>query len=214
MSVEIKFKPSERDGLVAEGTYLWDAAKRMGIYLAAECEGRGECDTCAVKIEKGADLLSTPTKAEINMLSEERRTNGERLACQTKIERSGEVVVMATPPKEEPKEEKPKDWQEEFEDLPFEKKFSTLAKLEAIALRETVSFILNLPFTASGKVIDIMAGFGWEMDKQKHTEKRPSEHQEEAQENKDAKAETNGEVKESGEAPKKRTRRKTKETEN
>ena len=40
-------------GLVAEGAYVWEAAKRMGVRMPAECAGRGECDTCAVTVTRG-----------------------------------------------------------------------------------------------------------------------------------------------------------------
>ncbi len=44
MSVNVKFGDEEHRGVIAEGTYLWEAAKRLGVHLPAECEGRGECD--------------------------------------------------------------------------------------------------------------------------------------------------------------------------
>jgi ferredoxin len=58
MSVEITFEVDEGHGLVAEGTSLWDAAKRLGVRLPADCNGRGECDGCAVLINRGSELLS------------------------------------------------------------------------------------------------------------------------------------------------------------
>ena len=67
MSVEIKFEVEaqpERSGIVAEGSYLWDAAKRLGVSLKAECAGRGECDTCAVTVREGGEILSQLTSAE------------------------------------------------------------------------------------------------------------------------------------------------------
>src|ERR687883_2067486 len=97
MSVDIKFQPEDRNGLVAEGTYLLDAARRLGVALPTECNGRGECDTCAVVIEEGATLLSSLTEAERARLSPERLAAGERLACQAKVERGGEVVLRPVP---------------------------------------------------------------------------------------------------------------------
>ena len=72
MSVEIKFEPDGPSGLVAEGTCVLDAAKRLGFHIPADCEGRGECDTCAVKIITGATLLSALTDGERKELSAER----------------------------------------------------------------------------------------------------------------------------------------------
>src|SRR5918997_6306783 len=97
MSVNIRIEPEGRDGLIAEGTYLWDAAKRLGVALPAECQGRGECDTCAVIVEQGATLLSSLTEAERVRLSPERLATGERLACQTKVERPGAVRLRPVP---------------------------------------------------------------------------------------------------------------------
>src|SRR5918998_2044035 len=99
MSVNVEWKTEDggRTGVVAEGTYLWDAAKRLGVRLPAECEGRGECDTCAVVVEEGATLLSSLTDAERRLLSPERLAEGERLACQTKVERGGELVLRPVP---------------------------------------------------------------------------------------------------------------------
>ncbi len=85
MSVNVEFVPDGRHGVVAEGTYLWDAAKRLGLRLPAECEGRGECDTCAVIVREGATLLSTLTDAERERLSPARLAAGERLAFQQKL---------------------------------------------------------------------------------------------------------------------------------
>src|SRR5919202_5421927 len=97
MSVNVEIGPDGQQGIVAEGTYLWDAAKRLGVRLPAECEGRGECDTCAVRIEEGATLLSSLTQAERERLSPERLAAGERLACQVKVERGGELVLRPVP---------------------------------------------------------------------------------------------------------------------
>ncbi|HEY9282736.1 MAG TPA: 2Fe-2S iron-sulfur cluster-binding protein, partial [Pyrinomonadaceae bacterium] len=86
MSVNVQFEPDGLQGVVAEGTYLWDAAKRLGVRLPAECAGRGECDTCAVSVLEGATLLSSLTDAERERLSPERLAAGERLACQARAE--------------------------------------------------------------------------------------------------------------------------------
>src|SRR5579883_2844754 len=111
MSVNLEFEGEGRSGLIAEGTYLWEAAKRLGVRLPAECEGKGECDTCAVVIKEGMDLLSGLTNAERERLSPERLAAGERLACQTKIERGGDLRVALPPPTEraETSDEKKQD---------------------------------------------------------------------------------------------------------
>src|SRR4051794_7244718 len=97
MSVNVEFAPDGQHGVVAEGTYLWDAAKRLGVRLPAECEGRGECDTCSVIVREGATLLSSLTNAERVRLSPERLAAGERLACQAKVVLAGQLILQPVP---------------------------------------------------------------------------------------------------------------------
>ena len=178
MSVDIKFQPDGQNGLVAEGTYLWDAAKRLGVRLPAECNGRGECDTCACIVEEGATLLSSLTEAERTHLSPERLASGERLACQAKIERGGDVVLRPVPVTEraETTDETAKDLKKEFRDLPLSRKLATLVELEAVTLFQTLETIIDVPFALGGKVMDVMAGWGRNMDKRDHQLRRPTEH--------------------------------------
>jgi len=179
MEAEIKFEPSGRSGLVPTETYLFDAAARLGIRLEAECGRRGLCDSCAVKINSGDDLLCPPTKAETEHLSAHRRKTGERLSCQAKIEKAGEIIAMAKQKKqaEKPKEEnESKKFRTEFQDLPLEKKVANLLELEAITLSETFSFVLNSPFKIVEKVMDVMAEFGLKLDDKAKRATRPAEH--------------------------------------
>lgn len=178
MSVDIKFEPDGRSGVIAEGTYLWDAAKRLGLRLPAECEGRGECDTCAVIVKQGATLLSSLTEAERVRLSPERLAAGERLACQAKVERGGELVLTPVPTTEraETTEEAVKDFRKEFKEMPLNRKLATLMEFEAVTAFETLSSIAGLPFTLGEKVMDVMAGFGRTMSKKEREARKPAEH--------------------------------------
>lgn len=188
MSVEIKIEPQGFVGIVAEGTYIWDAAKRMGVRLPAECEGRGECDTCAVFIKEGMSLLSSLTQAERERLSPERLAAGERLACQAKIEHGGQLVFAAVPSTEraETTEEAVKDFRKEFREMPLNRKLATLVEFEAVTAFETLSSIASLPFTIGEKVMDVMAGFGRSMSKQEREARRPAEHRAQTAEEKAA----------------------------
>src|SRR6185369_8621911 len=76
------------------GTYLIEAARRMGAPLGTGCTaGKGECPACLISVKSGADVLSPPTMAETNQLGEE-VDQSLRLACQVKLENQGDVVVM------------------------------------------------------------------------------------------------------------------------
>lgn len=178
MSVNIKFEPEGRSGIVAEGSYLWDAARRLGAHLPAECEGRGECDTCAVTVLEGATLLSSLTDAERERLSPERLAAGERLACQTKVEHSGDLVLRPVPTTEraETSEEALKDFRKEFREMPLDKKLAALVELEAVTMMQTLNTVFGLPFTLSEKVLDFMAGRGRAMAERDRQQRRPAEH--------------------------------------
>ena len=193
MSVDIKFQPDGHHGIIAEGTYLWDAAKRLGVHLPAQCEGRGECDTCAVVVEKGATLLSSLTEGERKQLSPERLAAGERLACQAKIERGGELVLRPVPATEraETTEETVKDLRKEFRDLPLERKLATLVELEAVTMMQTLNTIANSPFSLVEKVMDFMAGKGRQLSQREREARRPAEHRGAAAPQADATTEKN-----------------------
>jgi ferredoxin len=176
---EIKFERENRDGVVAVGTYLYEAARRLGVEVDAVCGRIGECDSCEMRITHGIEFLSEPTAAEIKQLSAARRKNRERLSCQAKFEKPGEVVAMTNKKKKEdlPKdEEKTEEYRKQFEEMPLEKKIASLVQLEAIALGETFSFVINSPSAILGKMMDVLAQFGLKMDADAKKATRPEEH--------------------------------------
>src|SRR5215211_6539431 len=148
MSVSITFEPSGINGLVAEGTYLIDAARRMGASLGTGCTaGKGECPACVVSVKSGGALLSLPSVAEEKQLGVEQLDQNLRLACQVKIENPGEVVVMVatrpqarTAPNNSEAELKTK-----FGALPLKKKLATLVQLEAITMSEEFDSAIEKP---------------------------------------------------------------------
>lgn len=178
MSVNVEFAPDGQHGVVAEGTYLWDAAKRLGVRLPAECEGRGECDTCAVVVREGATLLSSLTNAERTRLSPERLAAGERLACQSKVERAGLLVLqpVAQPEREPTTEEVTRDLSREFRDLSFQEKFATLAELEIIAVSQTFRAISDLSIGILERGLDSIVGLGRARAQRERAAHRPPEH--------------------------------------
>lgn len=177
VNVEWRSAGTVHAGLVAEGTLLWDAAKRLGVALPSECGGRGECDTCAVVVEEGAALLSAPTEAERQRLGPERLGAGERLACQTKAERAGDLALRPVPvaERDETTEETAKEFREEFKRLPLRKKLATLAGLEAEMAYETLVRAVDIPFDLFGKGLDLLAGRGRRLSRAERIRPRPAE---------------------------------------
>jgi len=156
MSAEIKFEPDGPSGLVAEGTCVLDAAKRLGLEIPADCDGRGECDTCAVSIITGATLVSALTDPERKQLSAERLAGGERLACQMKVERGGELVMRLVPQTErsQTNEERTRRLRKEFKELPFERKIATLIQLESIAISQALDTITDASVSVGKRIFD------------------------------------------------------------
>ena len=176
--IEIRFDEG-REGIVPVGTYMIDAARRMGAADRIECEPEAGHE-CAVSIEEGGDLLSTLTEAESELLSDEQRKQGVRLACYAKIERPGVIKAMVTKKKDPVKDEKlaeerDETYRKEFTELPLEKKIANLMQLEAIALGETFAFVINSPFKVLEKIGDVMAEFGFKKEEEQKKRARPAE---------------------------------------
>jgi ferredoxin len=157
MSISITFEPSGLSGVVAEGTYLIDAARRMGVSLGSGCTiGKGECPACLVSIKAGADLLSSPSAAEQKQLGVEQLDQSLRLACQVKLEHHGDVVVMASAQK--PGAGTPRDTKSEvkkdFGSLPLSAKIATLVQLEAITMSEAFDSMIEKPLAFGARTMD------------------------------------------------------------
>src|SRR6266850_966085 len=151
MSVEIKFEPDGSSGLVAEGTSVVDAARRLGFQIP-EC---GMCDaTCAIRIITGSALLSDLTETERQQLSPARLAAGERLACQCRAERAGELVIKLVAERTRTAEEKTRDLRQEFSELPFERKIATLMQLETVAVTEAFDKIADASASLGKKIFD------------------------------------------------------------
>jgi ferredoxin len=151
MSVEITFEIDEGHGLVAEGASLWEAAKRLGVRLPADCQGRGECDACAVLVSEGSELLSPANEIEVKILGPVRLGLTERLACQTKLERPGEVVVRQSPvaPASGAKPEAGKVA------LPFKQKVSEFIESEAMKISAAMNLLREQSDALVGKVLNL-----------------------------------------------------------
>lgn len=180
--VEIKFEREGAEGIVAVGTYLSDAAKRLGIRFDELCDPAEGTHSCVVRITEGADLLSPETSAEKKYFEEHGREPDERLACQTRFEKAGEVVVMTKKEDakdvdpEEAKKEQSEEYRKQFAELPLDKKMSELLQLEAMALSETLSFVVNSPYEIANKLMGVMAGLGFKIEQQQKESAKPEEH--------------------------------------
>ena len=156
MSVSITFEPSGLSGVVAEGTYLIDAARRMGVVLGEGCTiGKAECPSCLISVKAGSNLLSAPSAAELKQLADEDLDQSLRLACQVKLEFPGDVVVMASARKTgAPPRDTPAEVRKDFGALPLSQKLATLVQLEAITMSEAFDTAIEKPLAFGARTMD------------------------------------------------------------
>ncbi len=172
MSVSITFEPSGISGLVAEGTYLIDAARRMGASLGTGCTaGKGDCPACLVSIYSGAELLSVPSDSEERQLGIELLDQAFRIACQVKIESAGDLVVKVSSPrpKTASSQATESELQKKFSNLTLDKKIATLMKLEAITMSEAFDTAMQKPLQLGGRAVDAIVARARTIKKDRET---------------------------------------------
>ncbi len=167
----VRFSSQNIEGAAPIGSNLSDVMKRFGIRLDTSCDAVAGEHFCVVRVESGSAYLSSVSQVESEHLAKLKRKSEFRIACYTEIVRSGEITVMT----EEKKDESNKTAEEskkssklvdEFEALPLEKKIADLVRMEAVALGETISFVINSPYMVLEKVVDVLAEFGMKLDRE------------------------------------------------
>jgi uncharacterized 2Fe-2S/4Fe-4S cluster protein (DUF4445 family) len=98
----VVFQPSGRQGVVAEGATLLDAARALGVEIEAICSGRQTCGKCQVAVMEGtfakhgltsaADHLSPPDGREVSYWERHSHIPGHRLACGCEVR--GDLVIF------------------------------------------------------------------------------------------------------------------------
>jgi uncharacterized 2Fe-2S/4Fe-4S cluster protein (DUF4445 family) len=106
-SHRVIFQPSGRQGRIAEGTTLLDAARQLGVDVDSICGGRQTCGKCKVLIETGAFAKhaidssaahATPADATEREYFERHgwgEPNGARLACAACV--AGDLLLTVPP---------------------------------------------------------------------------------------------------------------------
>lgn len=174
--VEIRFEREAVEAVVAAGSFLNDVANRLGVRIDEDCIPKNGVHFCEVAVTTGADLLSLETKAERKHFGNHLRKAIVRLACEARIEKCGEIVIMTKEKAEEPKVETAREpFQEEFSALPLEKKIARLMRMEAETLGETFAFVVNSPLKVVEKVGDVIAEFGIKLEKEAKEAARSAE---------------------------------------
>jgi len=89
---KVIFLPDNFEVEIEDGETILEAAEFFSIPLKHDCGGSGNCGTCHVIVEEGADFLSPMSPEEEDTLDRALEvTNESRLACQCGV--MGDVVV-------------------------------------------------------------------------------------------------------------------------
>jgi uncharacterized 2Fe-2S/4Fe-4S cluster protein (DUF4445 family) len=93
----VLFTPSGRQGEVAIGSTVLDAARTLGVDLDSICGGRGICGRCQVQLGSSKNVpldpnrVSPPNRVEKGYDGARPLRSGNRLGCQTRV--LGDVVI-------------------------------------------------------------------------------------------------------------------------
>ena len=156
MSVVLTFEPSGVSGVVAPGTYLIDASRRLGVSLGSHCTRGSQHHYCLVRVGAGGELLSARSLEEEKFLVGSDLDSTYRLGCQVKIESPGEVTVNVTSRTVGPgaNSATDSDVRRKFGELPLQKKIATLLQLEAITMSEAFDAAIEKPLALGSKAFD------------------------------------------------------------
>jgi len=77
--------------MVSHGTSLLEGARRVGIELASNCSGQGDCGQCGVIILEGE--VSALIEEEEKCLSKEEIQANWRLACCARVFSPARVLI-------------------------------------------------------------------------------------------------------------------------
>jgi uncharacterized 2Fe-2S/4Fe-4S cluster protein (DUF4445 family) len=87
---KVVFLPDQKEAEVEEGTTLFEAAEKVGVYLNSLCGGEGVCGKCRVQVIKG-NLKAD--KNAIAFFTKDEIKKGYVLACQSIVRDNLEVMV-------------------------------------------------------------------------------------------------------------------------
>jgi ferredoxin len=86
----VRFEDDDLDVEVETGANLRDVAETEAASISFGCE-QGICGTCLIEVASGADNLSDAEEIEEETLQAMGAEEGQRLACQCRVE--GDITV-------------------------------------------------------------------------------------------------------------------------
>jgi uncharacterized 2Fe-2S/4Fe-4S cluster protein (DUF4445 family) len=87
----VLFAPSLKEITVDEGKTILDAAREIGVYVDSQCNGKGKCGKCRIRIVEGNGSPFTTEEGEF--IGQADRIQGYRLACMAHVVDNITVLV-------------------------------------------------------------------------------------------------------------------------
>jgi len=88
----VVFAPSHKEITIEENRTILDAAREAGVYIDSQCNGKGKCGKCRIRVAEGHTTPLTPQEAEF--IGHSDRELGYRLACMARI--TGDVTILVS----------------------------------------------------------------------------------------------------------------------
>lgn len=87
---KVLFAPSLKEVAQDEGKTILEAARERGVYIDSQCNGKGKCGKCRIRVMEGK---SGPfTREESEFIGQPDRMLGYRLACMARV--AGDLTVL------------------------------------------------------------------------------------------------------------------------
>ena len=89
-SHKLVFAPSLKEIRLQEGRSVLDGAREAGVFVDSQCNGKGKCGKCRIRVIEGT--ASPFTAEESEFISQADRAQGHRLACMVRA--TGDLTVL------------------------------------------------------------------------------------------------------------------------
>lgn len=92
---QVTFEPAGLNVAITEAQTLQELGAAHNIVIRADCGGMGVCGKCRVLVHPKANF-SSPTQAELDVLTPGQMADGSRLACQARAIGKGTITIPDT----------------------------------------------------------------------------------------------------------------------
>ncbi len=97
MAAKVRVSGTDRVLEAREGEDLLEVLQSNDVPIATSCGGVATCGSCRVRIVSGMENLTPIRPQELVHLGNVAKITGQRLACQSKVRGSGDIVVDVPP---------------------------------------------------------------------------------------------------------------------